>query len=83
MMKNNNKKLTNVDNLQLKGAKKLKNEYKKSLKLSEEQRSILVGTLLGDAHLETRDTQLTARYCLDKKRGQEAYVRYVFSVFSD
>ena len=42
------------DLLLLKGPHPLKNEYKSSLRLSQLQRDILVGTLLGAAHLESR-----------------------------
>ena len=45
------------DTLRLKGPHPFekKNQYKKSLRLSQVQRNIIVGTLLGDAHLEQRE----------------------------
>lgn len=68
--------------LKLKGPHPLKNEYKKTLKLSEIQRSILVGTLLGDAYLEPRGKAPTFRYIFSQKKSQQVYVEHVFSHFS-
>ena len=36
-------------------------EYKNTLKLTDIQKSILIGTLLGDGHLETQDEGKTYR----------------------
>jgi hypothetical protein len=65
-------------------ALRAKNEYKKSLKLSQTQRNIIVGTLLGDAHLETRgEVNPAVRYYFSQKESQEAYVRHIYSHFED
>jgi len=61
-----------------------KNKYKEGLKLSKEQRSILVGTLLGDAHLESRASKNDAfRYYFCQKLGQEVYVKHIHNLFHD
>lgn len=71
------------DILLLKGPHPLKNEYKKSLKLSQLQRNIIVGTLLGDAHLEQRGQNPSFRYYFSQKESQEAYVNHIYSNFED
>lgn len=66
-----------------KGPHPLKNEYKKSLKLSSLQRNILVGTLLGDAHLEPRGKNPVYRYYFNQKESQQVYVHHIYSHFED
>lgn len=62
----------------------LKNEYKKSLKLSDIQRNILVGTLLGDAHLESHGKiNPMYRYCFSQKKESQVYVEHIYSFFED
>lgn len=67
--------------LLFKGPHSLKNQYKKSLKLSQNQKDIIVGTLLGDAHLEPRGKNVMYRYCFSQKEGQREYVVHVYSNF--
>jgi hypothetical protein len=67
------------DTLLLKGPHPLKNEYKKSLKLTQTQRDIIVGTLLGDAHIESRGN--SSRYYFNQKESQLSYVYHVYSHF--
>ena len=54
---------------------------KKSLKLTQRQREILVGLLLGDAHLETRDSGRTFRMKVEQSARHEAYVRHLKHAF--
>ena len=76
------KKLLTKELLKLKGPSPLKNEYKESLKLSKEQRCILVGTLLGDAHLEPKGID-AYRYYFCQKDSQEDYVKHIHNWFQD
>lgn len=74
------KKLTK-DTLTSKGPNPLKNEYKKTLKLSNIQRNILVGTLLGDAYLEPRGKAPNYRYIFSQKKAQQVYVEHIYNHF--
>jgi hypothetical protein len=56
-------------------------ELKKTLHLSEEQRETLVGLLLGDGCLETRDQGRTWRLKVEQSAQHEAYIRHLFEVF--
>ena len=71
------------ESLKLKGPHKLKNEYKKTLRLSNLQRSILVGTLLGDASLEPRGKVPVYRYVFSQKASQQVYVQHIYKHFED
>jgi len=71
------------DTLLLKGPHPLKNEYKASLKLSDIQRNIIVGTLLGDAHLEPKGPNISYRYYFSQKESQQVYVNHIYSHFED
>ena len=53
-------------------------EYKKTLKLNDLQRSILVGTLLGDGHLETRDEGKTYRLKIEHQLLQNDYTEWLY-----
>ena len=53
-------------------------EYKRSLKLSQREREIIVGTLLGDGHLETRDSGRTYRLKIEHSIGQKDYVDWLY-----
>lgn len=57
--------------------------YKKTLKLNGEQRSILVGTLLGDGHLETQNSGRTYRLKIEHSAQQSAYVDWLHLKFKD
>lgn len=69
--------------LSLKGPHPLKNDYKKSLKLTQFQRNIIVGTLLGDAHLESKGLKPTYRYYFSQKESQKSYVYHIYSFFEN
>jgi len=56
-------------------------EYKKTLTLTKLQREILVGTLLGDGHLETRDGGKTYRLKIEHSIKQKEYVDWLHSQF--
>lgn len=52
-------------------------EYKKTLKLTKEQRSILIGVLLGDAHLETQDQGQTYRLKFAQSVAHKPYLDHL------
>jgi len=56
-------------------------EHKKSLKLSKEQREVLVGLLLGDACLETQNGGRTYRVKVEQSAQHEVYLRHLHSLF--
>ena len=58
-------------------------EYKKTLKLSKLQRQILIGTLLGDGHLETQDNGRTFRLKVEHSSKQREYVEWLHTNFKD
>ena len=58
-------------------------EYKKTLKLSEFQRQVLVGTLLGDGCLETRNRGRTYRLKIEHSILQKDYVDWKYQVFKN
>lgn len=55
--------------------------YKKSLKLTRNQREVLVGMLLGDAHLETQDKGKTYRLKVEHKAAHRFYVEHLYRIF--
>lgn len=56
-------------------------EYKRSLRLSSEQREVLVGLLLGDAHLETQNGGRTYRLKIEQSEAHRAYVDHLYHLF--
>jgi hypothetical protein len=52
--------------------------YKRTLKLSNTQRSIIVGTLLGDGHLETQNGRKTFRLKIEHTSSQELYTIWLY-----
>lgn len=58
-------------------------EYKKTLELNDIQGSILVGTLLGDGHLETQDKGKTYRLKLEHQIGQRDYLEWIYDQFKE
>ena len=57
--------------------------YKASLRMSERQKQLLTGMLLGDAHLERQRGALTARLKIEHSVKQWAYVHWKFSEWRD
>lgn len=58
-------------------------EYKKDLKFSEIQRSIIIGTLLGDGHLETQDGGRTYRLKIEHSIKQNDYTIWLHDHFKE
>jgi len=56
-------------------------QYKQTLTLSDEQKDTLVGLLLGDACLETRNRGITYRLKVEQSDNHADYVRHLYSVF--
>lgn len=56
-------------------------DYKKSLKINSKQRDMLVGLLLGDGHLETRDNGRTFRLKVDHSFAQREYIEWIYEEF--
>jgi hypothetical protein len=53
------------------------------LGLSQEQREILIGLLLGDACLETQNGGKTYRLKIEQSRSHQAYVDHLYERFAD
>ncbi len=58
-------------------------EYKKGLKLSREQREVLVGLMLGDGHLESQNGGRTYRLKIEQSEKHVAYVLHLYRLFSE
>ena len=57
--------------------------YKKGLNLTKFQREIIVGTLLGDGHLETSDKGKTFRLKIEHSIKQKEYVEWLHNQFKE
>lgn len=57
--------------------------YKKTLRLTNAQRSIIVGTLLGDGHLETQNGRKTYRLKIEHTASQQFYVDWLYEQLQD
>jgi len=57
--------------------------FKKKLKLNKKQRSILVGLLLGDGHLETSNRSRTYRLKVEHSLKQKEYVNWLYEEFKN
>lgn len=55
--------------------------YKKGLKLSDVQREVLVGVLLGDAHLETKNGGQSYRIKFEQSIKHKPYLDHLYMVF--
>ena len=58
-------------------------EYKNTLKLTDIQKSILIGTLLGDGHLETQDEGKTYRLKIEHQLAQQDYTEWLYNHFKE
>lgn len=56
-------------------------DLKKNLKLSEYQREIVIGLLLGDGHLETQNDGRTYRLKIEHTFWQKEYTDWLYRVF--
>ncbi len=57
--------------------------YKRELKLSRKQREILVGLMMGDAHMETQNRGRTYRLKIEQSERHAAYVDHLYELFKD
>lgn len=57
--------------------------YKEKLKLSDYQKEILIGLLLGDGHLETQNQGRTYRLKIEHTYWQKEYTDWLYQVFKD
>ena len=57
--------------------------YKQKLKLSETQRDVLVGLLLGDGCLETQNAGGTYRLKIEYSKKSEIYCRNIYEIFNE
>ena len=67
----------NINNVSLK-------QYKTSLKLNQQQKNIIIGTLLGDSSLlksQAKDPLFTLKF--EQKIASEDYVFFLYTIFSD
>lgn len=58
-------------------------QYKKTLKLTKSQREILIGVILGDAHLETQDNKQTYRIKFAQSVAHKPYLGHLYDIFKD
>ena len=58
-------------------------QHKRNLKLNSVQREILVGKILGDAHLETQNNGRTYRLKIEHSIIQTKYVDWLYENFKD
>lgn len=58
-------------------------DYKKNLHLNPRQRSILVGLLLGDGHLETQNSGKTYRLKVEHSTKQKEYFDWLYEHFKN
>jgi len=56
---------------------------KKPLKLTKNQRSILIGVILGDAHLETLNSGHTFRVNFSQSVAHKPYLDHLYYIFKD
>lgn len=59
------------------------NNKKAQLKLNQRQRNILVGLILGDAHLETQNKGRTYRIKFEYSVKQSEYANYIYEIFRE
>lgn len=55
--------------------------YKRTLRLTSEQREVIVGKILGDGHLETQNRGRTFRMKIEHGIAQSAYVEWLYKLF--
>lgn len=58
-------------------------DYKLGLKLSDYQRQIIIGLLLGDGHLETQNNGRTYRLKIEHTYWQKEYTEWLYQIFKD
>lgn len=63
--------------------KESKNRRKKTLKLTPLQREILIGVILGDAHLRTQDGGRTFSIRFSQNDIHKPYLDHLYHIFKD
>jgi len=58
-------------------------EYKKTLKLSGKQKSVLIGLLLGDGHIELSPNRKSARLKVEYSVRNSDYVDFLYKIFQN
>ena len=58
-------------------------QHKEKLKLTDEQKEILVGLMLGDGCLETQNKGRTFRLKIEQSLDHQAYVHHLYHLFSE
>lgn len=58
-------------------------DYKKGLSLTKKQKEIIIGTLLGDGHLETLNNGETYRLRIEHSIKQKEYVDWMYNQFKE
>lgn len=58
-------------------------QAKQKLRLNETQRQVLVGILLGDAHLETQNNGRTYRLKVEQSESHKEYLFHLYEVFRE
>ncbi len=56
-------------------------QYKKSLKLNDEQREVLIGTLLGDASMSLRKGKPHYSVKFEQKAERQVYINHLYDIF--
>lgn len=57
--------------------------HKKTLRISDSQRDILVGLILGDGHLETQNNGKTYRLKVEQSANKAEYVQWLYKSFEN
>lgn len=58
-------------------------QRKSSLKITDEQRKVLIGVLLGDAHLETQNSGRTYRVKFEYSNEHNEYANHLYEIFKE
>lgn len=58
-------------------------QHKEKLKLTDEQKEILIGLMLGDGCLETQNKGRTFRLKIEQSLNHQAYVRHLYDLFEE
>lgn len=66
--------------MKFKNMAKLK-EYKKTLKLTKFQRQVIIGSILGDVHIETLNGGRSYRMVFEQSKKHEAYLMHLYEIF--
>lgn len=56
-------------------------EYKRTLKLTKFQRQVIIGSVLGDAHIESLNGGRSYRIIFEQSKQHEAYLMHLYHIF--